>query len=51
MCTKIPYPNRWQAYRAVEKLREKGQQARSIHPCFENHKGHWHVTSMRGRNW
>jgi hypothetical protein len=51
MCTKIPYANRWLARRALVKLRASGQAVHSIHPCFADHPGAWHVTSKKTRSW
>ena len=51
MCTKVPYANRWLARRALFTLRVSGRAVRSIHPCFSDHPGAWHVTSKRGRGW
>lgn len=51
MCGKVPYPNRWLAGRALTKLRASGRAVRSIHPCFENHPGCWHVTRKNNREW
>lgn len=49
MCTKIPYPNRWIAARAVLKLRASGRSERAVHPCFTDHPGCWHVTSKKAK--
>ncbi len=51
MCTKVPYANRWLAQRALLTLRRSGRGVRSIHPCFSNHPGAWHVTSKKTRAW
>lgn len=51
MCTKIPYANRWLAHRALEKLQAQGRTVRSVHPCFTNHPGAWHVTHLRNKRW
>jgi hypothetical protein len=51
MCTKTPYANRWLAQQALAALQASGRTVRSIHPCFEDHRGSWHVTSKRGRRW
>lgn len=51
MCTKIPYANRWLARRTLIKLQFKGRAVRSIHPCFQEHRGAWHVTRCKPRDW
>ncbi len=51
MCTKIPYANRWLARRVLAKLQEQGRPVQSIHPCFSGHRGAWHVTSQKQRQW
>ena len=51
MCTKVPYPNRWLERRVLMKLRAAGRPVQSIHPCFENHPGCWHITSHSSRGW
>ena len=51
MCTKIPYANRWLAKRVLMQLRASGRTVRSIHPCFSDHPGAWHVTSKNTRQW
>lgn len=51
MCTKIPYANRWVARRMLAKLQAKGSAVRSIHPCFEEHRGAWHVTRSKRSGW
>jgi len=51
MCTKTPYANRWLAQRVLGKLREAGRPVRSVHPCFENHPGCWHITRQKQRPW
>lgn len=51
MCTKIPYANRWLARRALGKLRALGRAVKSIHPCYEDHPGQWHVTRSNSRRW
>jgi hypothetical protein len=51
MCTKIPYANRWLARRTLLKLRSQGRAVRSIHPCFADHPGAWHVTSLSRDKW
>lgn len=51
MCTKIPYPNRWLARQALKKVRARGGAVRSIHPCFADHPGCWHLTRQRTRTW
>ena len=45
MCTKVPYASRWLAQQALFTLCRSGLDVRSIHPCFEDHPGAWHVTS------
>src|SRR3954470_9230731 len=49
--TKIPYPSRWLARRALLKLRASGREVRWIHPCFAGHPGSWHVTTKKPRGW
>lgn len=51
VCTKIPYANRWLARRVLKKLQEQGRPVQSIHPCFAGHRGAWHVTSQKQRQW
>ncbi len=51
MCTKIPYSSRWMARRMLVHLRAQGRTVRSVHPCFTDHPGEWHVTSQSGRKW
>lgn len=51
MCTKVPYANRWLARRALSWLRASGRPVRSIHPCFEEHRGCWHVTRAKSNGW
>lgn len=51
MCTKVPYPNRRLARRALLALRVSGRAVRSIHPCFSDHPGAWHVTRQRSRGF
>ncbi len=51
MCTKFPYANRWLAKRALDHLRKQGRAVRSVHPCFEQHRGCWHVTSHNNQRW
>jgi hypothetical protein len=51
MCTKIPYRNRWLARRALTTLKAQGRAVRSIHPCFTDHPGTWHVTSLKQEKW
>ncbi len=51
MCTKVPYASRWHARRMLVKLRSQGQAVLSIHPCFTDHPGAWHVTSLPTRRW
>lgn len=49
MCTKVLYPTRWHAEKAVEKLREQGWVVRAIHPCYGPHQGSWHITRQSTR--
>lgn len=51
MCTKIPYANRWLARRMLARLIAEGRPVRSIHPCFSDHHGAWHLTRQRARDW
>lgn len=51
MCTKVPYAKRWLARRALLKLRLSGRAVRSVHPCFADHPGAWHITSKKDRGW
>jgi hypothetical protein len=51
MCTKIPYANRWVARRMLIKLQANGRAVCSIHPCFQGHRGAWHVTRARRGGW
>ena len=47
VCTKVIYANRWLARRALLNLRRSCRAVRSIHACFSDHPGAWHVTSRR----
>ncbi len=47
MCTKVPYPNRWLATQAANKLHASGRREQGIHPCYTGHPGRWHVTSKK----
>jgi hypothetical protein len=51
MCTKIPYANRWLARQVLAKLQANGRAVRSIHPCFQEHRGAGHVTRSKPRRW
>ena len=51
MCTKVPYASRWLARRMLVKLRARGHAVHSIHPCFTDHPGAWHVTRLAGQKW
>ncbi|GAB3862693.1 hypothetical protein GCM10028801_28700 [Nocardioides maradonensis] len=51
MCTKVPYPNRQAARHAIKAMVAKGWSVRSIHPCFDEHKGAWHITRNKPRGW
>lgn len=51
MCNKVPYANRWLARHALMALQASGRAVNSIHPCFADHPGAWHVTSKKGRRW
>jgi hypothetical protein len=51
MCTKVPYHSRWLAQWMLVKLRSEGRVVRSIHPCFTDHPGAWHVTRLSSRRW
>ena len=51
MCTKIPYATRWLAERVLLKLQVAGRMERSVHPCFADHPGSWHITSKKSRRW
>jgi hypothetical protein len=45
------YPNRHVARYWLAQLRAQGRPVRSIHPCFQEHPGCWHVTRQKGRGW
>lgn len=47
MCEKVPYPSRWLAKLVQHALQRKGLGVRSVHPCYSDHPGAWHVTSAR----
>ena len=51
MCKKVPYASRWLARRMLIKLRAGGRSVRSIHPCFADHPGAWHVTRSSSSRW
>ena len=51
MCTKVPYASRCLARRMLVKLGSQGYSVRSVHPCFADHPGAWHVSSSASRRW